>query len=372
LGSAAGRDETGQQAIWPAALADSADPIWILDTEDRIVGWNRAASEVFGYAREEILGQPLARLVPPDLLAAGELEELAAVLAERGAVSDYETRRLRKDGTEVEVSLTRTLLRDRSGRPIGSVTVVRDLSARRRFERQMLEAEKLVTVGEVAASVAQEIGAPITSLGLVVERLRRDPDVAARYGEDLATAQALLERVGRLARQLVELAKPGAPHFRTVDPATLLRDAVALVAPSFERAGIRVDLALAEPLPRIQADPRQLEQVIANLLLNAQAALAGRRRPRVRVEARVVPVPPAAGAPKREALEVRVSDNGPGIAPEDLPQIFRPFFSRFGGAGLGLSLARRLAHQHGGTLDVESTPGAGATFILQLPLDAGT
>ncbi len=358
-----------RETPWPSALAESADPIWILDPDDRIVGWNRAAERVFGYSPEDIVGQPLSRLVPPDLLTRGELEELSAVLAERDAMSDYETRRLRKDGSEVEVSLTRTVLRSRDGRILGSTTVLRDLSERRRLERQMIEAEKLATVGQVAASVAQEIGAPITALGLLVERMRRDAQVAQRYAEELDTLQGILDRVGRLSRQLVELAKPGEPRFRQVCIASLLRDTVTLLAPGFARGGIEVEVAVDEGLPPLQADPRHLEQVLVNLLLNAQSALGRRRSPRVRLEARVAPGPPAAGQPKRQVLAIRVSDNGPGIAPEDLPRIFTPFFSRFGGSGMGLPLAQQLVHQHGGTLEVESEAGQGTTFTVNLPLN---
>lgn len=354
--------------MWPAALAESADAIWVLDASDRILAWNRGAERLFGYTAQEITGEPLTRLIPKDLLERGEPAALGSVLAEHGAITDYETRRLRKDGAEVEVSLTQTLLRNRTGETLGSVTVLRDLSERRRVERQVVESEKLATVGQVAASVAQEIGAPITALRLVVERMLRDPQVASRYGEELQTTQSLLERVGRLSRQLVDLAKPGEPRFRQVDVTSLIQDTVALVAPAFARAGIDVELDLANPLPRIEADPRQLEHVLVNLLLNSRSALASRRRGRVRVEASVAPGLPAAGKPKREVLEIRVADNGPGIDPGDLPRIFTPFFSRFGGSGLGLPLTRQLVHQHAGTVEVESAPGEGATFIVHIPL----
>lgn len=356
------------EPLWPTVLAESADAIWVLDADDRIVAWNKGAEQLFGYRADEIVGQPLRRLIPRDLLERGEPRELARVLAERGAVADYETRRLRKDGTELEVSLTRTLINNRTGEPMGSATVVRDLSERRRVEHHMVEAEKLATVGQVAASVAQEIGAPITALGLVVERMLRDPQVVQRYAEELETIQGLLDRVGRLSRQLVDLAKPGRPRFRKVDVSAVIHDALSFVGTVFERAGIRVETELSEPLPKLEADPHKLEQVLVNLLLNAQSALAGRRRGRVRVKASVAPGLPAAGQPKREVLEIRVCDNGPGIEPGDLPRIFTPFFSRFGGSGLGLPVARQLVHQHGGTVEVESAPGHGAVFILQLPL----
>jgi PAS domain S-box-containing protein len=354
--------------LWPAVIAESADAIWLLDAEDRIVGWNGAAERLFGYGAEEMLGRPLALLIPRDLLDEGEDRALAAVLRERGAITDYETRRRRRDGMEVEVSLTRTLIRTRSGEPLGSVTVARDLSERKRVERQIIESEKLASVGQVAASVAQEIGAPITALGLLIEQMRRDPHLTDRYAEEIRTIEEVLERVGRLSRQLVDLAKPGEPQLREVDAKALVRDTLALMAPAFSRGGIAVEMRLDGPLPPVEADPRQIEQVLVNLLLNAQRAVAGRRRPRIVLAAGVAEGLPAAGRPKRAALEIRVSDNGPGIEAADVPHIFTPFFSRFGGSGLGLPVARQLLHRHGGTLHVETPADGGATFIVQLPL----
>lgn len=364
MGTDGGRDEP----LWPAVLAQSADAIWMLDAEERIVGWNRGAEEMLGYRSEEIVGQPLSRLIPEDLLRSGEDRALAGVLEERGAITDYETRRRRKDGGEVQVSLSQTLIRARNGDVLGSVTVARDVSERKRMERQIIESEKLVSVGQVAASVAQEIGAPITALGLLIEQLRRDPQVTERYAEEIETIQGLLERVGRLTRQLVDLAKPRAPHLRAVDLKALVRETLALLSPVFTRSGTTVEAEVDGEIPSVEADPHHIEQVLVNLLLNAQRALEGRRRGRIRVTGGLAEGLPITGRLKRQVVEIRVSDNGPGIEPEDLPHIFTPFFSRFGGSGLGLPVARQLLHQHGGSLSVECPPGKGATFIVHIPL----
>lgn len=366
MASKAGRREP----LWPAVLAESADAIWLVDPEDRVVGWNRGAERLFGYRAEEIVGEPLERLIPEDLKARNENRELADVLSEHGMIADYETRRLHKDGTELHVSLSRTLIGTRGGDLLGSVTVARDLSERKRMERQIIESEKLASVGQVAASVAQEIGAPITALGLLVEQMRRDGEVARRYEEEIATIQGLLDRVGRLSRQLVDLAKPGEPRMREIDPVGLVRDTLALLQPALERAGVRLHETYAPMIPTLKADPHQIEQVLVNLILNAQRALAGRRRGCIEIGVAVVDGLPAVGQPKRRVLEIRVADNGPGIEPADLSHIFTPFFSRFGGSGLGLPVARQLVHQHGGQLLVETAPAKGATFLIHLPLSA--
>ncbi len=148
-----------QQARWPELVADSADAIWAVDQNDCIIAWNRGAREIFGYQYEEIVGEPVARLIPADLIAQREPERLRKALLELGSVRDYQTRRLTKEGREVEVSLTSTLARNGSTYGMASSTIVRDLSLRRQVERQVIESEKMATVGQLAASVAQEIGA---------------------------------------------------------------------------------------------------------------------------------------------------------------------------------------------------------------------
>ncbi|NIW36771.1 MAG: PAS domain S-box protein, partial [Gemmatimonadetes bacterium] len=200
---------SGQQARWPELVADSADAIWAVDAEERIIAWNRGAEEMFGYTSEEMIGEPVTRLIPADLIAQREPERLRKALRELGSVRDYQTRRLKKDGREVEVSLTSTVARNGSANSLASSTIVRDLSQRRQLERQVIESEKMVTLGQLAASVAQEIGAPLTTIGIVVEKLRRSGFGDGDADKQLETAAQQLNRIARLTHGLVELAKPG-------------------------------------------------------------------------------------------------------------------------------------------------------------------
>lgn len=356
-----------QFASWPRVLADSADAIWAMDDQDRIIAWNRSAAEMFGYEPEEAMGAPLSRLVPPDLLAAREPERLRTALLELGAVRDYETRRLTKDGRELKVSLTRTLLRNGSGKVLGSSSIVRDLSQRQEIERQMIESEKMATLGHLAASVAQEVGAPLTTIRLAVENARRACGDCGG-SEALETVLDQVQRIGRLTRRLVELAKPGTPKLSKVQVDDVITETLELVEPSLRRSGISASVEAEPSLPPIRADGGQLQQVLLNLLINAQRAMEGRGSGRVEVAARAKRGLPVEGWPVRTVVEVTVKDNGPGIDPADLPFIFAPFFSRSGGSGLGLSLAQQIVQAHGGTISAASTPGHGATFTLQLPV----
>ena len=358
-----------QFAGWPRVLADSADAIYAMDDRDRIIAWNRAASEMFGYEPQEVLGKSLERLVPADLLAAREPHRLRTALLELGAVRDYETRRVTKDGHELKVSVTRTLLRDRSGKVLGSSSIVRDLSQRQEMERQIIESEKLATLGHLAASVAQEVGAPLTTIRLAVENARRVCE-ACGSSEQLQIVLEQVDRIGRLTRRLVELAKPGTPKLSSVDVGDVVEQTLELLEPSLRRSGITASVEVEPSLPATRADAGQLQQVLLNLLINAQRAMESGVGRRVQVTARARRGLPVEGRPVRTVVEVTVGDDGPGIDPADLPFIFAPFFSRSGGSGLGLSLAQQIVQAHGGTIYALSTPGHGATFTLQLPVNS--
>lgn len=355
---------------WPALVADSADAIWAVDGDDRIIAWNRGAEELLGYSSGEIVGQPVRRLIPEDLIRQREPERLRKALRELGSVRDYQTRRLRKDGSEVEVSLTSTLARDGSSNSGAASTIVRDLSQRRQLERQVIESEKLGTLGQLAASVAQEIGAPLTTIGLVIENLRRSNQGDREVGRQLDTATQQLTRIARLTHGLVELAKPGELHLKRVQIEDVIDRVLELLGASLKRAGVGVEVHGGTGLPPLLADAGQLQQVFLNLLMNAQRALDAKGGGSARIEWALTRGLPVTGRPLRQVIKVEVEDDGPGIDPADLPFVFAPFFSRSGGSGLGLALAKQIIHAHGGTIEVRSSPGRGALFTILLPVDS--
>jgi PAS domain S-box-containing protein len=358
------------QAGWPELVADSADAIWGVDGKGKIVAWNRGAEEMFGYTSDEIVGQPVTRLIPEDLLDEREPERLQKALRQLGSVRDYQTRRLTKDGFEVEVSLTSTLARNGSAKSLASSTIVRDLSQRRQVERQVIESEKLVTLGQLAASVAQEIGAPLTTIGIVVEKLRKSDLGDGDAEKQLDTAAQQLNRIARLTHGLIELAKPGELHLAQVQVQTVIERVLELLGASLKRADVKVEIENVEEPPEILADAGQLQQVFLNLLMNAQRALEASGGGVVRIETELTRGFPVTGRPMRQVIRIEISDDGPGIDPADLHYIFAPFFSRSGGSGLGLALAKQIIHAHGGSIEAQSSVGKGATFTILLPVES--
>jgi len=346
-----------------AALLDlSADAIITVSTDERITSWNRGAVEMFGWTAAEIVGKVFDVLLPDDERARGEIDWIHRTTLAQGAIRDHETRRRRRDGSIFDVSLTRTAVREADGTLLGFTAILRDISDRKRLERSLLATERLATAGQVAAGVAHEIGAPLTAIAMTVDHMLRLRCSSCAGAEQMKVLQSQTDRIARLARQLVDLAKPAGMTRSSIMVNDAVAVAVTLLRPQFAQKGARLEVRLDEGLPQVSGDSAQLQQVVLNLLFNAHRA-----------------VPPGSGevfvsTRRRDerSVAITVRDNGPGIAGEDLPHLFTPFFSRTGGTGLGLAIAAQIIQAHGGTIEAESTPGSGAACTIVLPIEAAT
>jgi PAS domain S-box-containing protein len=336
----------------------AADAIICVAPDEHILSVNRGAQQMLGWTAAEIVGQPFSMLLPEEELARGEMDWMRRTTAAQGSIRDYETRRKTKSGRIIDVSLTRTAVYDDTGNLIGFSAILRDISERKRIERQLLAAERLATAGQVAAGVAHEIGAPLTAIAVSVDHMLQSRCAICGGGDEMQLLLSQTDRIAKLARRLVNLAKPAGLVFSPTSINDVVEQATSLVQPQLGRHRVRLELELAEGLPVLHADDAQLQQVLINLFLNSQRAMADGGG-KLRVVTRLA-------AP--DLIEVVVSDTGPGIAESDLPQIFTPFFSRSGGTGLGLALAAQIVKSHRGAIDAASTPGRGATFTIHLPV----
>jgi PAS domain S-box-containing protein len=341
-----------------AALLDmSADAIITVGPDERMTSWNRGAAEMFGWAAEEVVGRTFEMLLPDDERLRGELDWIHRTTLAQGAIRDFETRRCRKDGTIFDVSLTRTAVRGPDGAVVGFTAILRDISDRKQLERSLLATERLATAGQIAAGVAHEIGAPLTAIAMTVEHMLRLRCSSCIGAEQMKVLQSQTDRIARLARQLVDLAKPAGMTRTPLQVNDAVAIAASLLRPQFAQKGARLELELEPGLPRVSADGAQLQQVILNLLFNAHRAVAP--------DAGVVVI--ATRRRDERSVVITVRDNGPGITAEDLPKVFTPFFSRSGGAGLGLAIAAQIIQAHGGTIDADSGPSRGTACTIVLP-----
>lgn len=221
---------------------------------------------------------------------------------------------------------------------------------------QMSRAEHFATLGEIAAGLAHEIRNPLAGIAGVVEIVGRDLPKESRARSVLKDVRSEVLHINRIMNELLELARPKKPEFRVGDIHVTAEHAVLFAREQANSRGIDLELIPCEGLRSIEHDQGQIHQVLLNLVLNAVQACQEHGKVRVEV------------SDEGEFLSIAVVDTGKGIAPEILPNIFRPFFTTKGsGTGLGLSLARRIVEDHGGRLEVSSWLGKGSRFVVLLP-----
>jgi len=222
---------------------------------------------------------------------------------------------------------------------------------------QMSRAEHLATMGELAAGLAHEIRNPLAGIAGVIEIIGRDlpPDSPAR--EVVKEVRQEVQHINRIVTDLLETARPKQPNFQVANLNATAEHAVIFAREQVHSKPIQVELIRDDQLPPIEHDAGQIHQVLLNLLLNAIQAIDTSGTVRVEL------------SKLDEHAVIKVTDSGQGISPENLANIFRPFFTTKGhGTGLGLSLARRIIEDHGGRIEVRSWMGKGSEFTLLLPL----
>jgi signal transduction histidine kinase len=222
---------------------------------------------------------------------------------------------------------------------------------------QMSRAEHFATLGEVATGLAHEIRNPLAGIAGVIEIIGRDLPPSSPACEVVKDVRQEIARINHIVTDLLHTARPHPPKVRKSDLNTTVEHAVMLGRQQGLAKGIEISLRKDPSLPEVEHDSDQIHQVLLNLLLNAQQAIDSKGKIEVTVEHR------------GSTVAIEVKDNGRGIAPDHLPNIFRPFYTTKGdGTGLGLSLARRIVEDHHGRIDVTSTVGQGTTFAVVLPL----
>ncbi|OGU01726.1 MAG: hypothetical protein A2085_11550 [Gemmatimonadetes bacterium GWC2_71_10] len=225
-------------------------------------------------------------------------------------------------------------------------------------DEQLRRAEQLATVGELAAGIAHELKTPLLGVASGAQMLSRRLDPQDEEGRRLV--DEVLQRIRRMEQAMQELlsyARPAPARLSPLDPNAIVERALRLVEPRAGRSGVTVERQLAASLPSVLMDPEQIGQVIVNLALNGIEAMDGGGI--LEVETRI-----ADGA-----VELCVSDSGPGIPPEERERVFRPFYTtKHTGTGLGLAMVRQIVERHGGLVHVADRPEGGARVIVSLPL----
>jgi PAS domain S-box-containing protein len=365
--SASVRAREDAQGRLAAIVQASGDAIISCAPDATVLTWNPAATRLFGYAAEEIVGRPLSLLVPPD--RAPETEQMLAAVG-RGESWALETVRVSKDGTAVHVAVDASPIRGAAGIVAGLAALIRDITERRRAEEALREADR--RKDEFLALLSHELRTPINAVYGWARMLQAgqldEPARGRAFDAILRNANAQVQLIDDLLDVSRIIAGKTRLDVRTVDLPAVIEAALDAVRPAAGTKGVRLQPVLDPGAGPVRGDPDRLQQIVWNLLMNAVKFTP--RGGRVQVLLQRV----------NSHVEIVVSDSGQGIAPELLPVIFERFRQAdststraHGGLGLGLALARHLVELHGGTITGHSAgEGKGATFIVQLPLAAIT
>ena len=328
-----------------------------MDLERRITALNRAAEEITSYQAAEAVGRRWESVfgdgIPPD-----EIDLAARV--EGWQVRRYEMRLRRKDGREVPLGISFWPLRSGRGELAGIIGVFQDLSSIKQMEERMRQADRLATIGRLAANIAHEIRNPLASMSGAIEVLTRELPRGGPHDRLVEIVLHESDRLNQIVKQFLEYARPAPLHPLPMNVGEVLDEVLLLL----EHRALPPDLKIAREYDgtvTARVDPQQFRQAIWNLCINALEAMPAGGE--LRIGAGIVT------QRKSRKLEVWVADTGTGIDPESLPHIFEPFFStKPAGSGFGLALVHRVIQDHGGDIEVRSEPGVGATFTLRLPL----
>jgi len=344
----------------------------LLDGADgRIVYCNERVAELFGAQREELVGRPVWELVHPEDRERLREYHRRRIAGEPDVPDWYEVRVVGPDGRTRYVEV-HAVPRREGGRVVGTRAYLRDVTERRELEQQLLQAQKLESVGRLAGGIAHDFNNLLQVIVAQLDQALLEVPGEGPLARRLGAARDAALRGGELVRQLLLFSRREKPAVERVELNALLRELHGMLSRLIGE-DVRLELDLAEGELWLDADPAQIQQAVMNLVLNARDATPAGGRITVSTS-RVDTAGDRPGLAPGTYAAVAVEDTGCGIADENLERIFDPFFTTKGparGTGLGLATVHGIVQQHGGAIEVESEVGRGSRFIVYLPIATG-
>ncbi len=325
-----------------------------VDLEGRVESWNTQLEHMIGVPRQEAVGHKLEEVLSADLVA-----EVSARAADEHVSGIYKFHLRNRGGRALVVNVSIAPLVGKAGERIGRLILLDDITQRVRLEEQLIQTEKLTSLGLLAAGVAHEINTPLAVISNYIQMLARQlPGDDPRHKLiDKIVKQTF--RASEIVNNLLNFSRTGAAEFAEVDLNAVVEETLSLVAHPFRTARVNVLKSLQGQLPPVLGSNNRLQQVFLNLFMNARDAMPNGGMLEVRT------------ASNNGYVEVEVTDTGIGIPRENLIRIFDPFFttkSSGRGTGLGLSVSYGIIKEHAGKIDVRSAPGKGTSFRLEFPV----
>jgi len=324
-----------------------------LNLEGKVEAWNSALERLYGLRRSEALGKTLEEIFPQELR-----QELAGVSDPHHTLNLYKFRLRNAGDRSLIVNLSMVPLLGKEDQVIGRLLIFTDLTERVNLEDQLMQAEKLSSIGLLAAGVAHEVNTPLAIITSNAQLLMREMDPADPRTKTLEKITKQAFRASEIANNLLKFSRVGTSDYTDLDLNRVISETLSLVEPILKAARVTVSTHLAAALPPVYGNAGKLQQVFMNLIMNARDAMPHGGELVISTEA------------ENSSLHVEVTDNGVGIPSDQLSKIFDPFFTTKAtsrGTGLGLAVTYGIIREHSGLIQVDSVVGRGTTFRLELP-----
>ncbi len=324
-----------------------------VDFEGRIEFWNTQLEQSMGVRRVDAVGRTIEEILPADLAV-----EIAARSQEERVTNLYKFPLRNRDGRTLVVNVSIAPLAGKSEERLGRLILVDDITQRMQLEEQLVQTEKLTSLGLLAAGVAHEVNTPLAVISNYIQMLAKQlPSNDPRQKlTDKIVKQTF--RASEIVNNLLNFSRTGGAAFKEVNLNQVIDETLTLVTHPFRAGNVQVIKNLEADLPGILGSSNRLQQVFLNLFLNAKDAMPSGGMLEVRTAAH------------NGTVEIEVADTGMGIQRENLARVFDPFFTTKAtgrGTGLGLSVSYGIIKEHAGKIEVRSTPGKGTSFRLEFP-----
>lgn len=343
--------------LFHSAFEHSNDAIIITGVDGKMIDVNSAFTNIYGYTREEAIGKSTAIVQSKHSTKEFYTEMWNSLTRDNQWRGEIINRK--KDGTEIPIwlSITPIYLGEEK---IGYMGIESDISERKNLEQQIIQTEKLATIGQLAAGIAHEIGTPLNIISGNAEFMLLDMKVSDPGHQELQTIIEQTKRMSLLMRQLLDFARPKVLSLQSTDINGVIKNVLNFIRLQFKKGEIEIVTRLEDNLPEVYGDPALLYQVFLNVIVNAFQAMARKGTLTIRTET----------AGKRKSVrkvKIEIADTGEGIPPEHLEKIFTPFFTTKEpgkGTGLGLAVTSRIVQEHNGTIDIKSEFGKGTVVTI--------
>jgi two-component system NtrC family sensor kinase len=337
---------------------DASDAIMTFDSLGRFTSVNDAGERISGYTREELIGRFFGPLLPLSELPRAVMEFRKALSGQPG---QFESIVVRKDGERRHITITYSC--PQRSREV--LCLIRDATDEKQLQQQLVQSEKMGAIGQLVSGVAHELNNPLASITAFAQLMLSDNNLTAedRHATEVIASEA--RRAARIVHNLLTFARQHKAEKTYADINQVIENTLELRGYDLSVRGIQIERSYAEPAPSTMVDAYQLQQVILNLVTNAEQAMAGFERRHHRLTVR--------SARGTDTVHIEIEDTGPGIPSDSLERIFNPFYTTKPvghGTGLGLSISLGIISEHGGRIWAENVASGGAKFCIDLPLIA--